>query len=65
MALLSFSEIIGFISKYYKRMAIKYHPDKNFGDKAAADKFNKISEAYAVVTDPEVKHQPAGSHHDP
>lgn len=38
-------------------MAMKYHPDKTKGDKALEDKFKKISEAYAVLSDPEKKNQ--------
>ena len=37
----------------YRRLALKYHPDKNPGDKVAEDRFKKISEAYQVLADVE------------
>ncbi|MFQ5431944.1 MAG: DnaJ C-terminal domain-containing protein [Nitrospinota bacterium] len=43
------------IKANYRKMAKKYHPDKNPGDKVAEEKFKKISEAYAVLSDPEKK----------
>jgi molecular chaperone DnaJ len=40
------------IKSTYKKLARKYHPDLNPGDKAAEEKFKEISEAYAVLIDP-------------
>ena len=41
------------VRKAYKRLARKYHPDVNSGDKAAEERFKAISEAHGVLSDPE------------
>jgi curved DNA-binding protein len=40
------------IKKAYRKLALKYHPDRNPGDKAAEDKFKDINEAYQVLGEP-------------
>ena len=41
------------IKKAYRRLAMKYHPDRNNGDKAAEEKFKQVGEAYSILSDPQ------------
>ncbi len=45
------------IKKAYRKLAKKWHPDVNQGDKAAEEKFKEITEAYAVLNDPNKRRQ--------
>ena len=48
------------ISKAFKKLARKYHPDFNQGDKEAESKFKDINEAYEVLKDAEAPVVPSG-----
>lgn len=43
------------IKKAYKKMAMKYHPDRNKGSKDAEEKFKSVNEAYQVLSDEKKK----------
>ena len=61
MAKRDYYEILGIIKsasadeikKAYRKLALKYHPDRNKGDKAAEAKFKEAGEAYHVLSDKE------------
>ena len=63
MAKRDFYEVLGVnnssspqeIKQAYRKLALKYHPDKNKGDKSSEDKFKEASEAYHVLSDKERK----------
>jgi molecular chaperone DnaJ len=65
MAKADFYEVLGVekgaseddIKKAYRKLAIKYHPDKNPGDKSAEEKFKEATQAYEVLKDPQKRAQ--------
>ena len=45
------------IKKAYRKLALKYHPDKTKGDKTSEEKFKEASEAYHILSDEKEKSQ--------
>ena len=45
------------LKRAYRQLAMQYHPDKNQGDKTAEERFKQISEAYAILSDPDKRAQ--------
>src|SRR5512136_1958303 len=45
------------IKRAYRKLAMKYHPDKNPGDKTAEEKFREATEAYEILKDPQRRSQ--------
>lgn len=45
------------IKKAFRKMALKYHPDRNPGDKEAEEKFKEVNEAYSILSDPDKKNK--------
>ena len=45
------------IKSAFRKMAMKYHPDRNQGDKDAEEKFKEVNEAYSVLSDPDKKNK--------
>jgi DnaJ-class molecular chaperone len=53
------------IKKSYRRLSMKYHPDKNLGDPSSQEKFQKISEAYEILGNTEKKQEYDMSRNNP
>ena len=45
------------IRKNYRKLAMRYHPDRNPDDPAAEEKFKEVAEAYGVLTDPKKRRE--------
>ena len=45
------------IKQAYRKLAMKYHPDRNPGDKQAEEKFKEINEAYQILSDKQKRQQ--------
>jgi molecular chaperone DnaJ len=45
------------IKKAYRKLAMKYHPDRNAGDKTAEEKFKEVNEAYSTLSDDSKRQQ--------
>lgn len=45
------------IKSAFRKLAMKYHPDKNQGDKEAEEKFKELNEAYSILSDPDQKNK--------
>ena len=49
------------IKSSYRKLAMKYHPDRNPGDKKAEENFKEISESYEILKDPQKKAEKAAT----